>query len=129
MSAFWYDKPPDEMNCQLLRRRGELVERSFAHTYETGAMRRVHLRGRENVLKRLPIHVGGFNLSLAMPKLLGKGTPRGFQGLSTWPRICCGSTKSQEIRAVASSASPKRLNDSTSAESSETAPIYDWVYL
>ena len=71
-----------EHGKQLLRRRGELVERSFAHVYETGGMRRVHLRGRENVLKRLLIHVGGFNLSLAMRKLLGKGTPRGLQGLS-----------------------------------------------
>jgi transposase len=71
-----------EHGKQLLRRRGELVERSFAHAYETGGMRRVHLRGRQNVLKRLLIHVGGFNLSLAMRKLLGKGTPRGLQGLS-----------------------------------------------
>ena len=36
----------------LLRRRGELVERSFAHCYETGGMRRTHLRGHENILKR-----------------------------------------------------------------------------
>lgn len=71
-----------EHGKQLLRRRGELVERSFAHAYETGGMRRVHLRGRENVLKGLLIHVVGFNLSLAMRKLLGRGTPRGFQGLS-----------------------------------------------
>jgi len=28
----------------LLRRRGELVERSFAHCYDTGGMRRTHLR-------------------------------------------------------------------------------------
>src|SRR5271157_2825237 len=34
---------------QLLKKRGELIERSFAHCYETGAMRRVYLRGRENV--------------------------------------------------------------------------------
>src|SRR5438094_800834 len=60
----------------------EVVERSFAHAYETGGMRRVHLRGRDNVLKRMLIHVGGFNLSLVMRKLLGKGTPRGLQGLS-----------------------------------------------
>jgi len=40
------------------------------------------LRGRDNVLKRMLIHVGGFNLSLVMRKLLGKGTPRGLQGLS-----------------------------------------------
>jgi transposase len=66
----------------LLRRRGEVLERSFAHAYETGGMRRVHLRGWDNVLKRLLIHVGGFNLSLMMRQLLGKGTPRGLQGLS-----------------------------------------------
>lgn len=65
---------------RLLRRRGEYVERSFAHLYETGGMRRLHLRGRENILKRLLIHVSGFNLSLLMRKLVGKGTPRGFQG-------------------------------------------------
>ncbi len=45
----------------LLRRRGELVERSFAHCYETGAMRRCHLRGQENILKRQLIHVGAFS--------------------------------------------------------------------
>jgi transposase len=60
----------------LLRRRGELIERSFAHCYETGAMRRTHLRGHENILKRLLIHVGAFNLSLILRKLLGAGTPR-----------------------------------------------------
>jgi transposase len=65
---------------RLLGRRGEFIERSFAHAYETGGMRRVHLRGRENILKRLLVHVGGFNLGLVMRKELGRGTPRGFQG-------------------------------------------------
>jgi hypothetical protein len=60
----------------LLRRRGELVERSFAHCYETGGMRRCHLRGGENILKRQLVHVGAFNLSLVLRKLLGAGTPR-----------------------------------------------------
>jgi transposase len=60
----------------LLRRRGELVERSFAHCYETGALRRCHLRRRENILKRQLVHVGAFNLSLILRKLLGAGTPR-----------------------------------------------------
>src|ERR1700692_2160670 len=60
----------------LLRQRGELVERSFAHCYETGGLRRCHLRGRENILKRQLIHVGAFNLSLILRKLLGAGTPR-----------------------------------------------------
>ena len=61
---------------KLLKRRGELVERSFAHCYETGGMRRTHLRGHANILKRQLIHVGAFNLSLVMRKLLGAGTPR-----------------------------------------------------
>jgi transposase len=60
----------------LLRQRGELIERSFAHCYESGAMRRTHLRGHENILKRLLIHVGAFNLSLILRKLIGAGTPR-----------------------------------------------------
>lgn len=66
---------------QLLKKRGELLERSFAHCYETGGMRRVHLRGRENVLKRLLIHVGAFNLSLIFRKTAGAGTPRGLHDL------------------------------------------------
>jgi transposase len=60
----------------LLRRRGELVERSFAHCYETGGMRRTHLRGHQNILKRQLIHVGAFNLSLVLRRLMGAGTPR-----------------------------------------------------
>jgi transposase len=71
-----------EHGKQLLRCRGELVERSFAHAYETGGMRRVHLRGHDNILKRLLIHLCGFNLSLMMRKYTGKGTPRGWQGYS-----------------------------------------------
>jgi transposase len=61
---------------RLLKRRSELVERSFAHCYETGGLRRCHLRGRENILKRQLIHVGAFNLSLILRKILGVGTPR-----------------------------------------------------
>jgi transposase len=64
---------------QLLKRRGELIERSFAHCYETGGMRRTHLRGRENILKRQLIHVCAFNLSLIFRQLLGAGTPRGLK--------------------------------------------------
>jgi transposase len=65
-----------EYGKSLLRRRGELIERSFAHCYETGGMRRCHLRGRQNILKRQLIHVGAFNLSLILRQLLGAGTPR-----------------------------------------------------
>jgi transposase len=65
---------------RLLRRRGERVERSFAHAYDTGGMRRTHLRGTTNILKRVLVHASGFNLGLVMRRLLGVGTPRGFQG-------------------------------------------------
>jgi transposase len=64
----------------LRRRRGELLERTFAHAYETGGMRRTHLRGHGNILKRLLVHAGGFNLGLVMRALIGVGTPRGLQG-------------------------------------------------
>ena len=70
-----------ERGKQLLRRRGELLERSFAHVYDTGGMRRTHLRGHRNILKRLLIHVAAFNLSLILRKKLGVGTPRSLQGL------------------------------------------------
>lgn len=66
---------------RLMRRRGELVERPFAHCYETGAMRRTHLRGQDNILKRLLIHVAGCNLGLLMRRNFGFGTPRGLSDL------------------------------------------------
>lgn len=60
----------------LLRRRGELLERTFAHACETGGHRRVRLRGRENVRKRYLLQVAAVNLGLVMRTLLGRGTPR-----------------------------------------------------
>ena len=67
---------------RLMRKRGEYVERTFAHCYETGGMRRTHLRHHDNILKRLLIHVAGFNLGLVMRRTLGRGTARGLQGLA-----------------------------------------------
>ena len=64
---------------ELLRRRGEFLERSFAHIYDTGALRRTHLRGHRNILKRLLIHVAAFNLSLILRREVGAGTPRSLQ--------------------------------------------------
>ena len=72
-----------EYGKSLLKRRGELVERSFAHCCETGGLRRCHLRGRENILKRQLIHVGAFNLSLILRKILGAGTPRELKNRTT----------------------------------------------
>jgi len=85
----WKDKPAEKRavykNRQRIKsekgiahrkRRGEIVERSFAHCYDTGAMRRTHLKHHDNILKRLLIHVGAFNLSLVFRQTCGAGTPR-----------------------------------------------------
>lgn len=69
-----------ERGLQLQRLRGERVERPFAHLYRTGRMRRTHLRGHDNILKRLLIHSGALNLGLLIRQALGVGTPRGLQG-------------------------------------------------
>ena len=61
---------------QAMRRRAELVERSFAHTLDRGGMRRAWLRGRNNVHKRYLIHVAGHNLGILMRLLIGAGTPK-----------------------------------------------------
>jgi transposase len=68
-----------ERGKRLLRLRGELVERSNAHLYETGGMRRTHLRGHENILKRLIVHAAGFNLGLLLRSVIGIGKPRRLQ--------------------------------------------------
>src|SRR3712207_1220953 len=65
-----------DIGKEALRRRAEVVERSFAHTLECGGMRRAWLRGRENVRKRYLIHVAGHNLGLLMHLLIGAGTPK-----------------------------------------------------
>jgi len=64
----------------LLRQRGEKLERWNEHLYDRGGMRRVHLRGRENILKRLVVHAGAANLGLLMRKMFRVGTPKGLQG-------------------------------------------------
>jgi transposase len=71
-----------ERGRRLQRMRGERVERSFAHMYETGAMRRTHLRGHTNILKRLLIHAGAFNLGRLLRHMVGIGKPRNLQGRS-----------------------------------------------
>ena len=58
-----------------MRKRGEVVERSFAHVLERG-MRRTWLRGRENVHKRYLVHIAGYNLGILMRALFGAGTPK-----------------------------------------------------
>ena len=79
---------------RLLRQRGEKLERWNQHLYDRGGMRRLHLRGRENILKRLVVHSGAANLGLLMRKLFGKGTPRGLaRPLSAIFSVVCASIR------------------------------------
>jgi transposase len=71
-----------ERGKELMRLRGQYLERPFAHCLESGAMRRVHLRRCENIAKRYLVHVAACNLALLMRTLFGKGTPRGAAGKS-----------------------------------------------
>jgi transposase len=65
----------------LLRRRGELLERPFAHQYDTGALRRLHVRGRDNVAKRVLLQAAAFNLALILRTMTRAGTPKGLADL------------------------------------------------
>ena len=62
---------------RLLRRRGEFLERPFAHQYETGGRRRVHVKGRDQVAKRVLIQAAACNIALILRTLTGAGTPKG----------------------------------------------------
>ena len=64
------------------RRRGEKLERAFAHMLVTGGLRRVHVRGREEIRKRMLVQAAAFNLGLPMRERFGFGTPRGPRGLA-----------------------------------------------
>ena len=86
-----------ERGKSLMRKRGELIERSFAHCLETGAMRRTHLRGQDNILKRYLVHVAGFNLSLVMRPIFGVGKPKGLQDRAA---ELCGSLRDLAATAL-----------------------------
>ena len=45
-----------------------------------GGMRRTHLRGHPNILKRLFIHASAFNLGILMRQVFGVGALRRLQG-------------------------------------------------
>lgn len=67
-----------ERGKQLLKRRGEILERPFAHQYETGGLRRLHVRGLKNVTKRVLLQAAAFNLALLLRSIIKAGTPRGL---------------------------------------------------
>jgi transposase len=103
-----------ERGKRLLRLRGELIERSFAHSYDTGGMRRTHLRGHRNIHKRQLIHLAGFNLGLLMRQLLGAGTPRALQG--RWAAVLAHlSALIRSLRLLFGSLEPHWASNSTAS--------------
>jgi transposase len=90
-----------ERDLRLLRQRGEKLARWNQHLYDRGGMRRLHLRGRDDILKRLVVHSGAANLGLSMRKLFGKGTPLGLAGAP--PAItsaACASIRLWSVKAT-----------------------------
>jgi transposase len=70
----------EERSKRLQKLRGELCERSFAHCYETGALRRMYVRGEHNVFKRVLVQAAAFNIGLLLRTLSRWGKPRQAQG-------------------------------------------------
>jgi transposase len=66
----------------LLKRRGEHLERSFAHLLDHGGLRRATLRGAENLTKRQIAAAMAYDLSLLMRKIFGFGTPKQWAAMS-----------------------------------------------
>ena len=106
-----------ERGKRLLRSRGEKLERTSAHCYETGGMRRLYLRGRENVAKRVLVHAAGFNVGLLMRVRYGLRKPRSLPAaaaaarapifaLVEWLRSIVAAA-----RATGPVASPRQLPD------------------
>lgn len=65
-----------ERGKRLQARRGERLERNFAHQFDTGGMARLYVRGRNNVHKKLLLQAASCNLALLMRELYGAGKPR-----------------------------------------------------
>jgi transposase len=68
---------------RLQSRRGEKIERNFAHQFDTGGMDRLYLRGRENVHKRLLVQAAACNLALLLRSLTGAGKPKAAHDLKS----------------------------------------------
>lgn len=114
-----------ERGKALLRKRGERLERPFAHVYETGGMRRTHLRKHQNILKRLLVHAGACNLGLWMRTAFGIGTPRGLQDAGTALIAVCVALWHlvQSIIAVPATRSADRLPSRRSGHDALAVPI------
>ena len=87
-----------EHGKSLHRKRGEKVERSFAHVCNTGGARRSWLRGIENINKRYLLVATAHNLAVIMRSLLGVGKPKQWANLGKKAReamfTCFGAFRS-----------------------------------
>ncbi len=102
---------------RLLRKRGELLERPMEHLFNSGGMRRIHLRRHENIQKRLLIHMAAFNLSVLMRSFFGVGKPKRLQGrsglfaaiLAALFQLCAllQRMSARTVAAIASTAEPR----------------------
>lgn len=68
----------------LLRKRGEHLERGFAHVLDQGGLRRTTLRGCEKLSKRQKTTALTYNLSVLLRHLFGVGTLK--QAIARWSR-------------------------------------------
>ena len=80
-------------NASLQRRRSEFVERTFAHSCESGGGRRSHLRGVYDVGKRWIVHLAARNLGVIIRSITGVGTPRGQPVAGCGASLLDGATK------------------------------------
>lgn len=89
----------------LLRKRGQHIERSFAHVLDAGGMRRATLRGLENLNKRHQIAAACYNLSQLLRRLYGVGTPKQWAALwaCLWQVALSGLHRARQSLATSSS--------------------------
>ena len=102
-----------ERGRRLLRSRGERIERTFAHCYETGGMRRLYIRGRANVAKRVLVHAAAFNVGLLMRVRYGLRKPRSCSKAAAAARAAIPAVAGRVRAACAAvtAAGPARLLD------------------
>ncbi len=74
----YVSEPERGRRKRLLRQRGEKLERPSGHQFETGAMRRLRVRGLDEVKKKLLLQAAACNLALLLRTKHGAGTPRGL---------------------------------------------------
>ena len=84
----------------LLRKRGQHIERSFAHVLDQGGLRRATLRGVLNLTKRQLAAVLAYDLSLLMRHLTGHGTPKQWLAMAGKALLGCIIQIAGAIRAL-----------------------------